>query len=127
MIVHFTLFQLLFAGQDEILTINTHLRPVKTAIWEARSEWKAIGRALDLPNGTIDSIHDQHDGEALHQVLSKWMETGQATTQLLLKALKDPTVGRNDIAKKICRRKGEDRIEVGLSDSTKGKISRLSK
>ena len=81
---------------------------MKRAVFEARSQWKAIGRALGLTDGTIDSIHDQDDGECLHKVLSKWMHSGGATIHGLLDALEDITVDRRDIAHKIRSLKDED-------------------
>ena len=87
---------------------------MKSAVFEARPQWKAIGRALGLTDGTIDSIHDQDDGECLHKVLSKWMHSGGATIHGLLDALEDITVARHDIAHKIRSLKDEDRTRVGL-------------
>ena len=87
---------------------------MKSAVFEARSQWKAIGRALGLTEGTIDSIHHQDDGECLHKVLSKWMHSGGATIHGLLGALEDITVARHDIAHKIRSLNDEDRTRVGL-------------
>ena len=87
---------------------------MKRAIWEARARWKDIGRALDLSEGTIDSIHEREDGESLHKVLQKWMQSGKATIQDLLNALEDPTVDRTDIANEIRSLEGSDRTAVGL-------------
>ena len=92
---------------------------MKKAIFSARAQWKNIGRALALSEGTIDSIHEPEDSEGLHKVLKKWMGTGRAKTQDLLEALEDKTVGRGDIAKELRAREGKERTEVGLSDSRK--------
>ena len=104
----------LFLCTGVVLTVDSHLRPVKEAIWESRVQWRNIGRALDLTEGTIDSIHEPNDGESLHKVLKKWMESGKATMHDLLMALDDVTVGRIDIAKKIRKLEGEARTEVRL-------------
>ena len=80
---------------------------MKGYIWEARAQWKNIGRALDIPEGTIRSIHEDDDGESLHQILTHWIHAGTATIQDLLKALKDSTVGRKDIVNEILSRKGK--------------------
>ena len=88
-----------------ILKIDSDLHQVKLAVWEARSEWRNIGRALRLSDGTIRSIHDSEDGECLHKVLTFWMQSGNATIQDLLAALEDPTVARRDIANEIRSRK----------------------
>ena len=78
---------------------------MKGYIWEARAQWKNIGRALGISEGTICSIHAD-DGESLHQILTHWMHAGNATIQDLLTALEDPTVGRRDISNKLRSRKG---------------------
>ena len=85
-----------------------------TAVYEARSKWRNIGRSLRVSAGTIASIRDPDDGECLHAVLTSWIQTGDAVIQDLLRALENITVGREDIAIKIRERKGEDRTRVGL-------------
>ena len=97
-----------------VLEVDTHLRPLKKAIWEVRAQWRDIGRALDLSDGTIESIHEANDGESLHKVLSQWIQSGTATTQDLLQALEDDIVYRKDIANKIRALKGQERTDVGL-------------
>ena len=52
-------------GEATVLKIDTHLRHVKSAIYEAKSQWKNIGRSLDLSEGTISSIKDPDDGECI--------------------------------------------------------------
>ena len=104
---------LLFAG-GTTLEVDTHLLPVKRAIWQARSDWREIGRGLGVAKGDIRSIHFHDDGECLNRVLCMWMETGSATIHHLLNALEDVTVGRSDIANTILARRGKDRTDVGL-------------
>ena len=87
---------------------------MKSTVFKARSQWKAISRAIGLTEDTIDSIHDQDDGECLHKVLSVWMHSGGATIHGLLDALEDITVARHDIAHNIRSLKDEDRTRVGL-------------
>ena len=103
-----------FAGAGIVLAVDTDLRPVKSAIWQSRTSWRDIGRALDLSEGTIDSIKEPNDGESLHMVLKKWMQTGKATIQDLLTALEDRTVDRTDIANEVRTLKGKNRTAVGL-------------
>ena len=99
--------------------MDKHLRHVKRAVWEARTQWKNIGRSLPgLSEGTIQSIHEANDGECLHQVLLRWMKTGRATINDLLEALEDPTVDHRDIANNIRALKGKDRINIGLEPDT---------
>lgn len=76
---------------------------MKKSIWEARPQWRDIGRALGLTDSTIRTIriHEPNDGECLHEVLSKWMQSGGATVHNLLEALEDVTVTRTDIANEV--------------------------
>ena len=90
-----------YAGEITVLEINTHLLPVKRDIWEARAQWRDIGRALGLTEGAIQSIHEPNDGESLHKVLAHWIQSGTATMPDLLRALEDVTVSRRDIANEI--------------------------
>ena len=101
-----------------VLGVTDHLTHVKRAVWQARTQWKEIGRSLELSEGTIQSIHEPDDGECLHAVLSRWMKTGQATISDLLKALEDRTIARHDIAHHIRALKGKDRIDIGLEPDT---------
>ena len=90
---------------QRILKIDSDLQQVNKALLEARSQWRDIGRALDISDGTIRSIDEPSDGESLHQILTLWMQSGTATIQDLLTALEDPTVGRRDIAHELRSRK----------------------
>ena len=101
-------------GEATVLKIDTHLRHVKRSIYEAKSQWKNIGRSLDLSEGTINSIKDPDNGECIHIVLTHWIQTGTATIHGLLEALEDPTVKRNDIANNIRALTGKQRARVGL-------------
>ena len=90
-----------------MLSVGTHLQPVKHAVWKARSLWKEIGRALGISDDTISTIHYTDDGECLHKVLSEWIHSGKATIHDLLQALADKTVERNDIKNEIHVLKGK--------------------
>ena len=98
--------------------MDDHLRYVKEAVWQARAQWKNIGRSLGLSEGAIQSIHDQDDSECLHAVLLIWIHTGNATINDLLDALENRTVGRRDLAHNIRALKGKDRINIGLEPDT---------
>ena len=80
--------------------MDSDLRRVKGYIWEARAQWKNIGRALGIPDSTINTIHED-DNESLHQILTHWIQSGNATIQDLVTALEDPTVDRRDIAHRL--------------------------
>ena len=102
----------LFTDGFIVLKVHTHLQTVKRAIWEARAEWKAIGRALGLSEGTVDSIKEPNDDESLHVVIKKWLQTDNATFQDLINALEDPTVARNDIANDVRALEGRSTTEI---------------
>ena len=90
-----------------VLSVNTHLQPVRAVVLEAACKWKDIGRSLPgITQGFIDGTHENDAGECLYKVLSKWMHTGKATIYHLLSALEHPTVGLNDIAINIRALKG---------------------
>ncbi len=97
--------------------------PLKEAIWDARSEWKDIGRKLGLTNGDIHAIKDgnKNISECLIEVLVQWMQTGKATIYEMLKALESAVICRSDIANTIRSRQGEERKEVGLPEEISGK------
>ena len=103
-----------FCSQEylqRILKIDSDLQRVKGYIWEARAQWKNIGRALGISEGTINTIHVDDD-ESLHQILTRWIQSDRATIQDLLTALEDPTVGRNDIVNEILSRKGKSMYDM---------------
>lgn len=75
--------------------------PVKRAIWEA-GRLERSGRILvGLLNLSKGDIHEENDGDYLHELLTLWMQRGQATIQDILNALEDVTVGRIDIVNQI--------------------------
>ena len=90
-----------------MLSVGTHLQPVKRSVWKTRSLWKEIGRALGISDDTISTIHYTDDGECLNKVLSLWIYSGKATIRDLLRALADKTVKRNDIKNEINVLKGK--------------------
>lgn len=93
----------MFVG-DSILKVDANLKQVRKYVWEARSQWRDIGRALNLSEGDISAIHES-DEESLTKVIKLWMQSGEATLLTLLKALEDKTVSLLDIANEI--REGE--------------------
>lgn len=92
---------------------TVRVRHVKTAIWDARSKWTAIGRALDLSPGDITSIHGNDDGDRLNEVLLKWMQgNSNPTIGDILEAMEDVELTRIDIANKIRGRKWNESAKV---------------
>ena len=66
------------------------------------AEWEAIGLALDIPPGDMSTIEKDKDTvkSRLLEVIAAWLtgKGGARTWGFLCKALRDPLVGRSDIA-----------------------------
>lgn len=86
---------------------------MRNALLDAASEWRNIGLALDIPDGTLKSIHGD-DNDCLIEMLKVWMYRGNVTIKQLFKALEDEGVQLGDIVKEIKSFKGEQRTRVGL-------------
>lgn len=97
-----------------VLSVNNNLFHVRSAILDAASQWRDIGQALRIPNGTLTTFHGE-DNECLNMVLTSWMHTGKATIHQLLEALESDIVGRGDIVTQLRSRQGEDRKKIGLA------------
>ena len=97
-----------------MLNVDKHLHHVRNVLLGAAYQWRDIGRALELPDGTLRSIRGE-DNECLNEVLTKWMHSGKATIDQLLDALNDPSVKRGDIVSQILALKGDMRSKVGLA------------
>ncbi len=107
---------------NAVLGVDTHLMPLKEAIWDARSKWKDIGRKLGLTDGDINAIKEsEHNiSECLNEVLVRWIQTGKATIYDLLKALKSEVIDCSGIVSKILSLRGEERKAVGLPKEISG-------
>ena len=97
-----------------VLDISEHLRHMKSAAFDAQSQWRNISLSLGLSNSTMRIIYEPGSGECLHEVLSLWIQTGKDALYHLLKALENPMVARRDITHTIHARKEEERIKVSL-------------
>ena len=87
---------------------------MKSAAFDAQSQWRNISLSLGLSNSTMRIIYEPGSGECLHEVLSLWIQTGKDALYHLLKALENPMVARRDITHTIHARKEEERIKVSL-------------
>ena len=85
---------------------------------EARSQWRDIGLELGLKHREIEEINERthSDGQCLHEVLIRLIQSGRATTNNLLKALNSEHVNRPDIARKMSSLQGAARLAIGLND-----------
>ena len=68
-----------------------------------------LGRRLNIEEADLHSIHEEEDQciERAYQMLLKWKRAeGEAATYLELhNALRDPLVGRKDLAEEFCYEK----------------------
>ena len=73
-------------------------------LYDARTKWFDIGLALNIENGTLESIENgQHDnGECLRRMLAHRIQSGGPLCwNDVCCCLKKPTVGRRDLADEI--------------------------
>ena len=98
-----------------------HLWHIHEAIFDVRSQWKNIGRALGVESSHLDSIHGNtspHDdkGECLYQVLERWIRSGEATVTMnrLLEVLEGKVIGEKHLVNEIRAYKPEQKTKIGL-------------
>ncbi len=75
-----------------------------TEVFEARAEWYNLALALGLDTDTLDSIkHNNKDEceDCLREVLKQRDNTTKLTWTEIIKALKNPIVGKHQLANKI--------------------------
>ena len=84
------------------LTVSD-LFSVHEAVHLARSSWYNIGLQLGVPVDTLDSIERERgdDGDHLRNAMKWWLKRGTPTWGALSHALKSPTVGECQLAKKL--------------------------
>ena len=103
------------------LTKTDHLVSLTEAVYDARVQWRDIGRALRVPSDVLSEIekdlYHRNDSQRMERVLVEWLHTGKATMHQLLRVLKDKSVRRYDIAMEICSRVGDNRTAVGLCET----------
>ncbi|XP_074630343.1 uncharacterized protein LOC141889073 isoform X5 [Acropora palmata] len=83
-------------SEDDVRLIARELGP----------SWKMLGRVLNVPDAVIDQIeaNKSKDSDKCYSTLRRWQEMyrSDATFHRLACALKDPAVGRVDLAVKYC-------------------------
>ncbi len=90
---------------SEYLNASVHLKDLFSQTFEACNKWFNIGLQLGLPKHELDSIsrntrlHD--DGDYYREMLTRWMQTGEAKMKDLVETLEGPTVGLQYIARKL--------------------------
>ena len=75
-------------------------------MWDGRAKWYNIGLQLELSAGTLDAIqktnYDDTDS-CFRETLKKWLRSTELNPSCrgLAKALRAPSVGREDLAKHV--------------------------
>ena len=83
------------------------LRTVRAAVWEARADWMNIGIELNILKTSLDAIkvtvQDGNPGNCLTEMLTLWLKQNDPppTWSALITALKQPTVGLQQVAEEI--------------------------
>ncbi|XP_064406837.1 uncharacterized protein LOC135351545 isoform X3 [Halichondria panicea] len=90
----------------EGLSVDHHLRVVRTAAWEVRGTWRPLGEQLGVNEGTLDAIKRDCPNECddcFTKLLEQWLtgSTPAPTLGALIHALKSPVISRGDIAQQM--------------------------
>ena len=105
----------------------TDLKTVRAAVWEARTDWMNIGIELNLIKTDLDAIKVTEGGNlgnCLTEMLTLWLKQVDPppTWLALVTALKQPTIGRQQLAEQI------EKMHIIVKDSNglSAEVSKLS-
>ena len=112
------------------LTIND-LKFVRSAIWEARSKWMDIGIELSLNKSDLDALNKTNGsdvGKCFTETISLWLNKTdpRPTLNAMIKALKEPTVGLEQLANQVNKQWTESNVAKSETCSTDTEIDQLS-
>ena len=82
------------------------LKAVRTAIWDARSDWQDIGIELGLKVTDLEAIEETNRGnvdKCFSKMLTQWLKRANPppTWLAMVEALKVPTVGFEQLAEQV--------------------------
>ena len=85
-----------------VLSINC-LHDLLNKIWEASSKWYNIGLGLELSINELDAIRQQEEllQDRFREMLKKWLRTVNPNKSQLIEALKQPSVGHQQLAEAL--------------------------
>ena len=91
--------------------VDLNLGKVQDLIWDARPKWFNLGLNLNIDQATLIMIKQNHPNgdDCFREMLSEWLKSVEPSWEELLAALRKPSVGYTQLAKKIAR-------EFGISD-----------
>ena len=106
------------------LTID-NLRAVRKAVWDARGAWKDIGIELDLKVTDLDVVSEINHGnvnKCFSEMLTLWLKQVNPPPKwsAMVKALKEPAVGFEDLAEQVQRSVLSDATDSGPAKETTG-------
>ena len=116
-----------FIGQ---LTIND-LKFVRSAIWEARTQWMNIGIELKLNKSDLDALKKTEGGDVgmcLTEMITLWLKKVDPLPTLctLVTALKEPTIGLQELADRVNKQWSESCATKTDSFSVDTEIDQIS-
>ena len=91
-------------------------------LFEARAKWYNLGLALGLDTGTLDSIkHNNKECEdCLREALKQRDNTTKLTWTEIIKALRNPIVGKHQLANKIQTKFAQESMSQSSSQPSSG-------
>ena len=95
--------------------VSSNLGKVQDLIWDARPKWFNLGLNLDIDQATLTMIKQSNvnGDDCFREMLSEWLKSVEPSWEELLAALRKPSVGHKQLAKKIA---GKFSIEFDDSD-----------
>ena len=113
----------IYAGQLAIADLKT----VCAAIWEARTDWMNIGIELSIIKTDLDTIkvtESGNPGNCLTEMLTLWLKQVDPppTWLALIAALKQPTIGLQQLAEQI----EQMHVIVKNSNGLSAEVAKLS-
>ena len=109
------------------------LKAIRTAIWDARSDWQDIGIELGLKVTDLEAIDETNRGnvdKCFSKMLTLWLKRANPppTWSAMVEALKEPAVGFEDLAEEVeskflCQSsKASDTTDLGSATGTTGEM-----
>ena len=102
--VHACLLHFALYSSDHLRSQD--LNVILSECWEAKNKWMNIGLALTLENSDLETIRDscrENAEDCFREMLSRWLRSDRPTLANLIAALREPTVGYQQLAAKLER------------------------
>ena len=105
--------------------VSGNLGKVQDLIWDARPKWFNLGLNLNIDQATLIMIKQNHPNgdDCFREMLSEYLKSMEPSWEELLAALRKPSVGHKQLAKKIS---GKFDISIESDDSDEGNSTSVS-